>query len=279
MSVATNVLVAGPVVPVRRSHNVSDDGGVNIGDGRASLVGGHDRAGRERASRECGGLDWCRASLDSGRGSCTSRGIAVRRRNGRGWSREGGRAGLGRERGAFSGDRRRGRRSGAIVVLVTRAQSDGDDRVLRASLHAIGIIGRVAVCLLLGGACAGRGRSGDLPVAVPRVAIDVAQVVPDDPVGVEGVLILHDVCHVRGLRQLERPAIAVGKLGPRLIVGAAGLKNLVNLLETTISSWGVVEVDFVAAGVVDNGLTHGLGESRGGQEAQGSENSLHLCDW
>jgi hypothetical protein len=90
-------------------------GGVNnLGDGHDNISV---RAGRSRGDDR---------GLESGAGS-----------------------GSGLAGGSLSCDGRRCRGGSAVVGLVARADGDSDDSVGGASLHAVGIIGSVAVSLLL----------------------------------------------------------------------------------------------------------------------------------
>lgn len=147
--------------------------------------------------------------------------------------------------------RARGAGGGTIVCRQTSAQGDGDLCVRGTRLHAIGIVGGVAICLLLGTALGAVG--SDLPVLVPWVAVDAAQVVPDDAVVVERVLVLHDVAAkvVTILAQLDAPAVIVGKRCPLLSVRVTCGQSLVDLLVAATRCWDVAQVHVVIALVDD----------------------------
>merc|ERR1712151_617132 len=164
---AAAVMVA-VVPPVGLGDDLSLNGGGDVGDGVAALVvaagGGCASHGRE-----------------SGRGRASEHRGVSRRRGWRGESR----GASGRVLAGLGSDRRGG-----------RAESDGDIGVLRASLHTVGVVGSVTVSLLLRRAGTGLRVGSDHPVAVPWVAVDLAQVVPDGAVILEGVLVLEDVVQI-----------------------------------------------------------------------------------
>jgi len=203
--------------------------------------------------------------LESGGGSADSAGSSNS-------GREGGVAG-----GRRDCDGRRCRRSSAVVVVIARAESDSDNSVSGASLHAVGIISGVAVSLLLGSA--GSRVGGDLPVSVPRVAVDLAQVVPDGSVVLESVLVLENVLEGRAVGELDRPAIAVGEGSPLLGVGVRRRQDLVNLRVTTIGRRDVGKGDIVAALVDNNGTSNRVGSSSGHQGGSSVNRVLHFDDW
>lgn len=141
-------------------------------------------------------------------------------------------------------------------------------------MHSIGVVGSVAVSLLLGSA--GGGVGGDFPVAVPRVAVDLAQVVPDSAVIVEGVLVLEDIRKRSAVGKLEGPSVAVGKLSPLLSVLAVGGKSLVDLGVSAIGRGSVEKVDVVVA-LVDNDGATDLGDGTSHQGCSCENGALH-CD-
>jgi hypothetical protein len=188
----------------------------------------------------------------------------------------------GLESGAGSGsglscDGRRCRGGSAVVGLVARADGDSDDGVSGASLHAVGIIGSVAVGLLLRRARGALG--GDLPVSVPGVAVDLAQVIPDGSVVLVGVLVLEDVLKGRAVGKLDGPAVAVGERSPGLGVGVRGTKDLVDLRVSTVGRRDVDKSDIVVALVDDDGLTNRVGSSSSNQGSSSVNGVLHFDDW
>ena len=177
---------------------------------------------------------------------------------------------------ARGGDGGRSLSGELIVVALARAKGDHDVRVVRARLHAVGIVVGVTVGLLLGVAVLGVG--GDLPVAVPGVAIDLAQVVPDDAVTVSGVLVLKDVLQRLGVRKLDGPAVAVGELSVLLRVGLVRLEPLVDLLVSAVGGGDVAHLDLVVASILDNSLTESVGEGSAGQDGGSGDNvGDHFC--
>lgn len=88
---------------------------------------------------------------------------------------------------------------------------------------------------------------GDLPILVPWVTIDTAQVVPDDSIIVKRVLVLEDVIQVVRLGKLDRPPIAVRQLGPGLRPGLASSEGLILFFVATTAGWNVTELDWVVA--------------------------------
>jgi hypothetical protein len=196
-------------------------------------------------------------------------------------SRSGGSGNSGLESGVAGGggssDRGRCRGSSAVVVLVARAESDSDDSLSGASLHAVGIIGSVAVSLLLGSARCRVG--GDLPVSVPGVTVDLAQVVPDGSVVLVSVLVLEDVLEGRAVRKLDRPAVSVGERSPLLGVGVGGRQDLFNLRVATVGRGNVGKSNIVAALVDNNGRTDRVGGSSGHQGGSSVNGVLHSDDW
>jgi hypothetical protein len=174
-------------------------------------------------------------------------------------------------------DRGRCRGSSAVVGLIAGTKSNSDDSVSRASLHAVGIIGSVAVGLLLRGA---RGRvGGDLPVSIPGVAVDLAQVVPDGSIVLVSVLVLENVLEGRAVGKLDRPAVSVGERSPGLGVGVRGTKDLVDLRVSTVGRRNVDKSDIVVALVDDDGLTNRVGGSSGNQGSSSVNGVLHFDDW
>lgn len=154
----------------------------------------------------------------------------------------------------------------------TRAQGDGDGSAVSARLHAVGVVGGVAVGGLTW--CAAWG-CGDLPVAVPWVAVNLAKIVPDSAVVMVGVFVLHQVAaEVAALRQLDRPSVAIGKLSVRLGVGSTGCEHLIDGVVATTRGWGVAQVHCVAACVLDNGAAR-AGEGTSGQKGHTSKDSIH----
>ena len=165
-----------------------------------------------------------------------------------------------------------------IVVALAGAESDNDVGVVRARLHAVGVIVGVTVGLLLGLAVLGVG--GDLPVAVPGVAVDLAQVVPEHAIVVDGVLVLEDVVEVLIVRELDGPAVAVGELSVLLSVGLVGLDHHVDLLESTAGGRDVAHLDLILAGVLDDGVAEGVGDRGAGQKGRGGDNvGNHVDFW
>ena len=141
-------------------------------------------------------------------------------------------------------------------------------------MHAVRVIGRVAV----GGLswCAARGGC-DLPVAIPWVSVDLAQVIPDGAVGMVGVFVLHQIAaEVARLGELDGPSVAIGELRVHLRVRAAGRKHLVDGIVSTTRSRSVAQVNVVRA-LVDNDRTARSGESTGGQEGHASKNGVDHC--
>jgi hypothetical protein len=174
-------------------------------------------------------------------------------------------------------DRGRCRGSSAVVGLIAGTKSNSDDSVSRASLHAVGIIGSVAVGLLLRGARSRVG--GDLPVSIPGVAVDLAQVVPDGSIVLVSVLVLENVLEGRAVRKLDRPAVSVGKRSPGLGVGLGGRQDLVNLGVTTVGRGNVGKSDIVAALVDNNGTSDGVGGGGSHQGGSSVNGVLHFDDW
>lgn len=127
----------------------------------------------------------------------------------------------------------------------TCAESHSDSGVLTARLHAIRIIGSVAVCLLLRAAIGTIG--GDLPIIIPWVTIDTAQVVPNDTIVVKRVLVLQDVIQVVRLGKLDGPTIAIRQFSPGLRPGLARSKSFVLFFVATAAGWNIAELDWVAA--------------------------------
>lgn len=174
-----------------------------------------------------------------------------------------------------SGNRGRSRGSTAVVLGLARAKGDGDSRIVRAGLHSICVVSGISVGRLLWDA--GSSVGGDFPVTIPWVAVDFAQVVPDSAIVVESVLVLEDLTKIGAVGQLDRPSIAVGKLGPLLGVGAVSGENLVNLGVASISRWGVVEVHVVFALVDDDGTANGVGGCGGHKGGSCKDGALHCC--
>jgi hypothetical protein len=174
-------------------------------------------------------------------------------------------------------DRGRCRGSSAIVGLIAGAESNSDDSVSGASLHAVGIIGSVAVSLLLRGA---RGRvGGDLPVSVPGIAVDLAQIVPDGSVVLVGVLVLENVLEGRAVGKLDRPAVSVGERSPGLGVGVRGRQDSVNLRVATVGRGNVGKSNIVAALVDNDGTSDGVGGGSSHQGGSSVNRVLHFDDW
>jgi len=181
--------------------------------------------------------------------------------------------GVGHARG---GDRGRSLGGKLIVVALARAKGDNDVSVVRARLHAVGIVVGVTVGLLLRAAVLGVG--GDLPVAVPGVAVNLAQVVPDDAVVVSGVLILKDVLQRLRVGKLEGPAVAVRQLSVLLSVSLVRLEPHVDLLVSTAGGGDVAHPDLVVASVLDNSVTKSVGEGSAGQNGGGGNHvGDHFC--
>ena len=100
-----------------------------------------------------------------------------------------------------------------------------------------------------------------IPVAVPRVAIDVAQVKPDDvgSVGVIRELVLHDVGQGQILGQFDGVSVAIGELNPLLGPALAGVQSLVRFGRTTARGRDVSQVHRIGALVDDHGIAEGSG--------------------
>lgn len=246
------VLVALTVIS---GDNVGSVHGLDFSDGNASGAFGDDRGGgRREGSRRDLGVRWRR--------------LLGRRRLVR-WRRLGGGLVRGSRRAGRGAIRRSGRSRVGRVSIVggnTSAESDGDLSFRRAGLHAVGIVSRIAVSLLLGVAlCAG---GSDLPVLVPWVAIDTAQVVPDDPVVVEGVLVLEDVLQRFGLGELDRPAIAIGERSPGLIPRFTSSQSLVFLLVASTRCRDVAQGHIIVALVDDLCGSNRRGHSRCAEKGQ-----------
>lgn len=212
-------------------------GGVSgLGDGHSGSAGAAGSRGNNR------GLESGGRSADSA-GSCNG----------------------GRESGVAGGrrdcDGRRCRRSSAVIVVIAGAESDSDGSIRGAGLLAVGIISGVTVSLLLRGA--GSSVGSDLPVSVPGVAVNFAQVVPDGSIVLEGVLVLENVAEGRAVGKLDRPAVAVGELGPLLGVAVGRRQDLVDLRVTTIGRGNVGKSNIVAALVDNNSASNRLGSSGG----------------
>jgi hypothetical protein len=192
------------------------------------------------------------------------RGGGSRGRGGRAASERSPGDGVGHARGLD-----RGRSLGSQVVVVTLARAKGDDDVgvVRARLHTVGIVVGVTVRLLLGVAALSVG--GNLPVAVPGVAVDLAQVVPDGTIVVRGVLVLENVLERVRVRELEGPAVAVGQLSPLLSVGLVRLEPLVDLIVSSALGGDVAHLDFVVAGVLDDGVAKSVSDGSAGQKDRG----------
>lgn len=235
-------------------NNVVSGGGRGLGDEGGSLLDALVVAPVAVGSRSGGGRG--RGSLRGSRGGASLVATST------GTSTPGNSVGLAR-----GGDGGRSLSGELIVVALTRAKSDHDVGVIGARLHAVGIIVGVTVGLLLGVAVLRVG--GDLPVAVPGVAIDLAQVVPDDAVVVSGVLILEDVLQGLGVRKLDGPAVTVGELSVLLGVSLVRLEPLVDLLVSTVGGRSVAHLDLVVASILDNSLAKGVGEGSAGQDGSG----------
>jgi len=177
---------------------------------------------------------------------------------------------------ACGGDRGRSLSGEVIVVALARAKGDDDVSVVRARLHAVGIVVGVTVGLLLGVAVLGVG--GDLPVTVPGVAVDLAQVIPDDTVLVSGVLVLKDVLEGLGVRELDGPAVVVGELGVLLSVRLVGLEPLVDFIVSAELGRNVAHLDLVVASILDNGVAKGVDEGSASQDgSSGNHVGDHFC--
>lgn len=256
---AAAAVVVAVVPPVGLGDDLSLNGGGDVGDGVAALVvaagGGcasHGReSGRSRASEH--------------------RGVSRRR----GWRGESGGA-SGRVLAGLGSDRRGGRGDSAVVLVLARAESDGDVGVLRASLHTVGVVGSVTVSLLLRRAGAGLGVGSDHPVAVPWVAVDLAQVVPDGAVILEGVLVLEDVVQILVLGELEGPASASGQLLPLRRVAAARVEGVLSSLVAAVLGGDDSQLDVVAAHVLNDGVADRLGHGRAGHEGSSCSDELHF---
>merc|ERR1711975_62003 len=255
---AAAVMVA-VVPPVGLGDDLSLNGGGDVGDGVAALVvaagGGCASHGRE-----------------SGRGRASEHRGLSRRRGWRGESRGAGGsvlAGLSSDRGDDGGD-------GAVGLLLAGAEADGDVGVLRASLHAVGVVGSVTVGHLLRGASAGLGVGSDHPVAVPWVAIDLAQVVPDGAVILEGVLVLEDVVEVLVLGELEGPASTSGQLLPLGRPAAAWAESVLSGLVAAVLGGHSSQLDVVLAHVLDDGIANRLGHGGAGHEGSSRNDELHF---
>lgn len=199
---------------------------------------------------------------------------------GRGLSSAGGRSrNSGRELGSggLGLNGRRHGRSSAIVLLLAGAEGHSDGGVSGASLHAVGIIGSVAVSLLLGSAR--RGVGSDLPVAIPGVSVDLAQVVPDSSVVLVGVLVLKDVLQGSAVGELDGPAVSVAERGPGLSVGVVGRQSLVNLGVTTVRGRDVDKSNIVVALVNDDGTSNVVSGGSGHQGGSSENRVLHVDDW
>jgi len=179
---------------------------------------------------------------------------------------------------ARGGDRGRSLGGELIVEALARAESDDNIGVIRARLHAVGVVVGVTVGLLLGVAVLGVG--GDLPVAVPGVAVDLAQVVPKHAIVVDGVLVLEDVVKRLIVRKLDRPAAAVGELSVLLSVGLVGLEHLVDLLMSAAEGRDVAHLDLIVARVLDDGVSKSVGERSAGQKGRGGDDvGNHFDFW
>lgn len=187
----------------------------------------------------------------------------------------------GRESGVAGGrldcDGRGCRRSSAVIVVIARAESDSDGSVRGTGLHAVGIVSGVAVSLLLGSA--GSSVGSDLPISVPGVAVNLAQVVPDSSIVLEGVLVLENVGKGSAVGELDGPAVAVGELGPLLGVAVGRRQSLVDLRVTTIGRGNVGQSNIVAALVDNNSASNRLGSSGGHQGGSSVNRVLHFDDW
>lgn len=118
---------------------------------------------------------------------------------------------------------------------------------------------------------------GNLPVAIPRVAVNSAQVIPDGAVVVGGVLVLEDVVQSLVLGKLDRPAIAVRELLVLLGVSLIGLELLVDLLVATVGSRNVAEGDLVLAGILNDGVAEGVRKRSAGQEGREGVHAGEHC--
>lgn len=114
---------------------------------------------------------------------------------------------------------------------------------------------------------AGVGGAVHNPVAFERIAVDVADVVPDGWSTSVSVLVLHGlgVKLVLGRSELDGPSLEGGKDSPLLSVRFARLESLPDLGESTARRRSVAHVDLVVAHVVDQSATS-RSSSRGGQE-------------
>ena len=141
-------------------------------------------------------------------------------------------------------------------------------------MHAVRVVSRVLVGGLSWSAASG---GGDLPVAIPWVAVHFAQIVPDGAVVMIGVFVLHQIAgEVASWGELDGPPIAIGELSIHLRVRAAGGKDLVDSIVSTTSGWGVTQVNVVRTRI-DHCRTTGSGEGSGGQEGHSSKNGVDHC--
>lgn len=264
------VLVTAVVVAIalgRRAPLVAPlGGGEDLGLGHNDITVAGSGSGSDGRSLESGG-----GALSGSARALDRRGRAAESAGGR--SRSSGRVG----RGGLGSGGRRNRSSSTVVLRLAGAEGDSDGSSLGAGLHAVGVIGSVAVGLLLGRAR--RSVGSDLPVTIPGVAVDLAQIVPDGSVVLEGVLVLENVVQGSAVGKLDRPSVSVGELGPLLSVGSISGEGLVDLRVTSIVRRDVGKGNIVVALVDNNSAANRVGGSGGHQGGSSENRVLHFDSW